>query len=113
MPYLDAQPVPLPFGGKSATSKQASLRGAQQARVRAGSQASRMLKLYDQYILLSDTEMAKLMGLPEARISARRSGLMVRKLVEFADEIDGPHGVKVCCWTLTEHGARVARGLTE
>jgi len=100
MPYLDAVPVPLPFGGKTVSSRQASLRGAQVATVKAGSQASRLLAAYATYGPLTDTEMAARLGLPEARISARRAGLMVKGLVVYADTVQGAH-TKVCRWRKT------------
>ncbi len=106
MSYLDAVPVPLPFTGKSSRSRQASLRGAQVATVKAGSQASRMLLLYAQHGPLSDSRMAELMGLPEARISARRSGLMVRGFVVYADDVQGAH-TTVCRWRATVAGHRL------
>ncbi len=107
MPWVDAVPVPLPFGGKSSMSRQASLRGAHVATVRAGSQASRMLLLYVQHGPLSDSRMAELIGLPEARISARRSGLMVRGFVVYADDVQGAH-TTVCRWRVTVAGQRIA-----
>lgn len=112
MGWVDAHPVPLPFGGKSPRSKQASYRGAQRAQVQAGSQASRMLQNYAAGPV-SDTDMAYWLGLPEARVSARRCGLMVKGLVRYYDEVMGMHGVMVCRWELTEHGARIARGLSD
>ncbi len=113
MPYLDAVPVPLPFTGKSSRSRQASLRGAQVATVKAGSQASRMLAYYAKYGPQTDSSMAPRFGptFPEARVSARRAGLMKRGWVREAGATLGSHGVTVCLWWLTVAGQRVAEKL--
>ncbi len=109
MPYLDAVPLPLPFTGRTPRSRQASLGGARAATVMAGSQASRMLVWYALCDRLSDSEMALRLGLPEARISARRAGLMVKGLVAYEDTVTGRHGAPNSRWRLTLYGQRVAR----
>ncbi len=111
MPYLDAHPVPLPFTGRTSQSRQASLRGARVATVKAGSQASRMLACYAHYGPMSDGDMARLLALPDARISARRAGLMIKGWVRYSGEEMGEHGTKVCQWRITQAGQRVAAGL--
>ncbi len=111
MPHVDAHSLLLPFTGRSPRSRRTSLQGACVAVVRAGSQASRMLSWYLARGPLTDLEMAKLMGLPESRISARRSGLMTRRLVAWVEDVPGPHGAENCVWNLTPEGRAIAEAM--
>ncbi len=108
MPYLDAEPLPLPFNGRRQTTRRTSQAGARAAIVKAGSQASRMLVAYAEHGFLSDTDMALRLGLPEGRISARRAGLMLKGFVVFADVVQGRHGAPTCRWRATVSGHRMA-----
>lgn len=113
MPYLDSATLPLPFGGRSQRSRHTSQQGAIVATVKAGSQASRMLLRYQICGALSDSDLAVMLGLPEARISARRAGLMVRGLVEYVDDVAGRYGALNCRWRLSFRGAAIAQQLQE
>src|SRR5678815_188131 len=111
MPYIDAQPVPLPFTGRSQRTRSNSLKGAQLAVVKAGSQASRMLLEYAQADC-TDLEMAAKLGLPESRISARRSGLVIKGLVRYAGyDVTGPSGALNAKWMLTVYGRNTVEGM--
>lgn len=112
MPHLQtAGQIKIPFGGRSPRARQASLKGAQVAVVRCGSQSAWMLIAYLELGPRSDLQMAETLGLPEARISARRNGLIDRKLVQYADTITGPFGADNCRWALTNYGREVAKEL--
>lgn len=102
----------LPFGGRSARSRNTSLQGARCSVVRAGSQSCRMLVTYLSMGARTDLEMAEQLGLSESRISARRGDLLLRHLVAYHDEVMGPHGALNCRWMLTEYGRETARDLT-
>lgn len=56
----------------------------------------------------TDAQLALALGLPEARISARRSGLITKGLVVYVDDVKGLHGVMNTRWELTVHGQHVA-----
>ncbi len=101
----------LPFTGRSPRSRRASQHGAMVGALRAPSQSARMLSRYLRHGALSDLVMAKLLGghLPESRISARRSRLMINGLVVRVDEVIGPFGATNSRWGLTLEGERVAR----
>ena len=95
MPHLHTAQLAIPFSGRSPQTRHASLSGAQVAAVRAGSQKARMLLAYLEHGPLTDLSMAALLGLPESRISARRSGLQPRDapaLVQYVDLVDGRTG---------------------
>lgn len=112
MPYLQERELMLPFGGRSPRARRTSLQGAQVVVTRAGSQAARILVEYSRTPNLTDLEMAALVGLPEARVSARRNNLIDRKLVEYAGEDrKGPSGADSCCWRLSNFGRMVAADL--
>lgn len=103
MPYVDAQQLPIPWQGRSPRSRRSSHLGAVKAAERAPSQANRMLA---QYALcpLTDLEMRQRIGLPESRISARRSALMSRGWVCWVEDIIGPYSVPNGRYGLTEQG---------
>jgi hypothetical protein len=109
VPQLHTAQLAIPFGGRTPRSRQASLHGARVCR--AGSQAARLLIAYLQLGARTDSQMAETLGLPEARISARRSGLMDRRLVAYSETVQGPYGTDVCRWILTRQGQDVARVL--
>lgn len=62
---------------------------------------------------LTDLEMHALIGIPESRVSARRSGLMQRGWVTWVWDIEGPHGAQNSVWGLTQKGRLVAAALKE
>ena len=105
LPLFDELP---PFQGKTPQTRHASYTGAVVAVRRATSQASRMLVLYLERGSSTDGELASIMGLPEGRISARRSGLMKLDLVQYCDVVQGPHGAKCCRFCLTVRGVHAA-----
>lgn|ERR1051325_3342118 len=112
MPYLQTrEQLKIPFGGRCARSQRTSLQGARAAVVRSGSQKSRMLLEYLRMGPRTDLELAESLGLPESRISARRNGLIDRRLVAYVDEVMGPHEAMNCRWGLTGYGRHVANEL--
>lgn len=112
MPHVDTGTLLLPFAGRSPRSRRTSLQGACVAVVRAGSQCARMLRWYLERGPMSDLQMAALTGLPESRISARRSGLWERGLVRYVDDVMGPHGAENGRYDLTARGRAIAEAMT-
>lgn len=100
--------IEINFAGTIPASRHTSLSGAKVAIHRASSQAARMLVRYLEVGALSDTDMALALGLPEARISARRSMLIKQQYVEHVDIVEGVHGARVCRWQLTVSGTCAA-----
>lgn len=94
---FDALP---PYSGRSQATRHTSRSGALVAQEKAPSQKARMIALYRQHGPLSDGEIAKAMGLPEGRISARRSALLADRVVEYHDIVPGPYGAQVTRWRL-------------
>lgn len=114
MPYLQTpDQFKLPWGGRSPRAQRTSLQGAQRAVCRSGSQKARMLLAYLQCGASTDLQMAARLGLPEGRISARRSGLIERRLVRYVDDVMGPFGAENGRYMLTPHGDTVARELDQ
>ena len=112
MPYLQERELMLPFGGRSPRARRTSLQGAQVAVTRAGSQCARLLIAYLHYGPSTDLEQAVRVGLPEARVSARRNNLINRKLVQYSGaDRRGPSGAESCLWTLSPYGREVATEL--
>ena len=111
--HLASQQPALPFTGRTPRSRTASRSGAITAAPRALSQSSRMLVAYLTLGPRTDLELAEQLGLPESRISARRSLLMTKHLVAYHDTVLGPCGAPNCRWTLTPGGQAVARTLQE
>jgi hypothetical protein len=111
MPHLQVGQWTLPFSGKSPRAKASSLSGARIAVTSVRSQAARLLLLYAGYGPSTDGQQAERMGLPEARISARRNALMQQYCVAYHDDIVGPYKAKNGRYALTEHGWDVARVL--
>lgn len=109
MPHLQDGQLLIPFGGRSPRSRRTSLQGARV--VNAGSQAARMLLAYVGSGPLTDLQMAARLGLPESRISARRSGLIQRGLVTWSRDVRGPHGADNGAYSLTAAGWAVATEL--
>ncbi len=112
MPHLDTQTLRLPFGGRSPRARRTSLQGARVAVTHAGSQKARILLAYFTNGPLTDLQVAERLGLPESRISARRNALMDRALVNYVDDVTGPHGAQNCRWELSGYGREVARELS-
>lgn len=113
MPHLDTGQIAIPFGGRSPRARRTSLQGAQVAVSRAGSQASRMLLRYLEEGPLTDLELHARLGLPEGRVSARRSGLMAKGLVQWCDDVAGPYGAQNGRYQLTVKGRNVAAALAQ
>lgn len=105
---LTPSQLPISFTGSTPVTRNASLSGARAAIRSASSQAARMLVLYLDRGASTDGEIATLMGLPEGRISARRSALIKKDLVHYVDTMDGPYGAKVTRWDLSVRGVHVA-----
>lgn len=112
MPHVEAGQLRIPFRGRSPRARRTSLQGAQVAVTRAGSQCARMLLQYLESPR-TDLEMAARLGLPESRISARRSGLIDRLLVAWLEDVPGPHGAMNGQYGLTARGRAVAASLKE
>jgi hypothetical protein len=110
MPDLISGQLAIPFGGRGA-SRHTSLQGARVAVVRASSQAARLLVRYLDHGPQTDGQQALALGLPEARISARRAGLIAKGLVAHCDVVPGPFGANVCRWELTVRGVHLAGSL--
>ena len=102
---FDALP---PYSGRSQATRHTSRSGAIAAAPRAQSQLARMLVRYLDYGALSDGDQAFALGLPEGRISARRSTAIQHGLVAYVDIVQGVHGAKVTRWGLTVKGLHVA-----
>ncbi len=111
MPYLDTGSLLLPFGGRCSRARRTSLQGAQCAVTRAGSQNARILIAYLTSGPLTDLDLAERLGLPESRISARRNGLIARRLVNYRDDVPGPYGPDNGQYELTAWGRIVASDL--
>lgn len=110
MAYLQTtDQLKIPFGGRCARARRTSLQGASVCR--SGSQAAGMLIEYLHAGPLTDLQMAERRGLPESRISARRNGLIDRRLVEYMDDVPGPFGAENTRWQLTPYGRTVAAEL--
>lgn len=109
MPHLHDGQLPIPWGGRSPRAKAASLSGARVCAAR--SQAARLLIAYLTHGASTDRQQAERLGLPEARISARRSGLVERLLVAYVDDVPGPYGTRNTRWNLTAPGRSVAGDL--
>jgi hypothetical protein len=62
---------------------------------------------------LSDLQMAERLGLPESRISARRSGLMDRRLVVWVEDVEGPYKAPNGKYGLSGYGREVAGELAK
>lgn len=99
------------FQGRTPQTRHTSRDGALVCR--ATSQRARMLVLYLSRGPSSDGELALAMGLPEGRISARRSSLIADGLVQYVDIVQGPHGAKVTRHELTVRGLHLAARLLE
>ena len=108
MPHLAVGQLHIPWGGRSPRARRTSYQGAQVAVTRAGSQAARILIAYLTAGPQTDLQLAERLGLPESRISARRNGLIARRLVSYRDDVAGPHGVDNTRWELTAWGRIVA-----
>lgn len=108
MPYEATGQLAIPWTGKSPRSRRSSHQGAVKAQERSLSQASRMMQQYATRGPHTDSEMARSLGLPEARISARRSALMQKGFVKYVSDTVSVCGVKVCIWGLTAAGQHVA-----
>lgn len=114
MPHLVAVgQLKIHFGGRSPRARRNSFQGARVACVHAGSQKARMLDAYLSNGALTDLQMGERLGLPESRISARRSALLERSLVTYLDDIAGPFGAPNSRWTLTPYGREIARALQQ
>lgn len=111
MPDFVHESLSLPFTGSTPMSRHCSLSGAKAATVRAGSQCSRMLVRYLERGPQSDGDQALALGLPEGRISARRSMLITKGLVVYVDIVQGPYGAKVTRWECSVRGQHVAARL--
>ncbi len=111
MPDLVVGQLSLSWTGRSPRSWRTSLQGARAAVSRAGSQNARILIAYLTAGPLTDLELAERLGLPESRISARRSGLIKRRLVTYFDDVPGPYGPSNGRYTLTPYGWNVASDL--
>lgn len=115
MPHVVSRRHPvalkLPYRGRGVRAQRNSQAGAAVAITRAGSQASRMLLQYMKDGPSSDLQLAKALGLPESRISARRSGLMDRGLVGWFDDVEGPCGAPNGRYRLTPRGVYVVSEL--
>lgn len=111
MPHFQqrAQQLRIPFGGRHPRARRTSLQGARVCR--ASSQAARMLVAYFVAGPLTDVQMAERLGLSDGRISARRNGLIDRKLVRYQDDTMGPFGSEVGRYVLTNYGREVAAEL--
>jgi predicted transcriptional regulator len=94
-------------------AQRASQKGAEVVAAKAGSQCARMLLQYLAQGPLTDLEMHKAIGLPESRISARRSGLMDRGLVRWYEDVRGPFGAPNGKYGLTGLGEAIARKLAQ
>lgn len=102
-----------PNRGTSPATRHTSMSGAVAALPRVQSQANRMLVRYLRFGPQSDGDQALALGLPEGRISARRSMLMEKGLVVFVDIIDGPHRAKVTRYELSVKGQNLAAKIAE
>lgn len=111
MGHVDTGTMLLPFGGTSPRSRSASLSGARVAIRNAESQASRILLRYLAHGPLSDLQLHGYLGLPESRISARRSALMARGLVRWCEDVIGPYGATNGNYELTPAGVAVATSI--
>lgn len=109
---LDADPPLLcwvEYAEKALMNDVASSRlGALAAAERAPSQINRMLAEYSKGPL-TDLEMRGRLGLPESRISARRSALMSRGWVCWVEDTIGPCWITNGRYGLTEQGRAVVR----
>lgn len=103
-------PLP-PSQGRTPQTRHTSLSGAIAALPRAQSQKARMLMLYLDRGPSSDGDIALQMGLPEGRISARRSALLADGIVQACDIVMGPYKAEVTRWCLTVKGVHVAGAL--
>lgn len=114
MPHLQtASQLTIPWGGKCPRSRRASLQGAQCAVTRAGSQNARILIAYLTSGPQTDLQLAERLGLPESRISARRSSLIARRLVNYLDDVPGPYGPENGRYELTSWWRIVASDLAK
>ena len=108
MPHLQTTTqLKIPFGGRCPRARRTSLQGAHV--VQAGSQAARLLVTYLTQGPLTDLQMAERVGLPESRVSARRNGLIDRRLVAYVDDVLGPFGADNGRYGLTNYGRETAR----
>lgn len=60
---------------------------------------------------LTDLQMAAALGLPEARVSARRNGLNDRGLVKWIDDVQGPWKAQNGRYGLSDKGRAIATRL--
>jgi len=111
MPEFISGQERLPFSGTTPRTRHASLSGAKLAVTRAGSQGARILVRYLDQGPQTDGQQALALGLPEGRISARRSALIARGLVAEYDIVKGPYGASCTRFELTVKGLHVAAAL--
>jgi predicted transcriptional regulator len=108
MPTLHDGQIAIDFGGNSPISRSNSLSGAKVAVTRANSQKARILVRLLECGPQTDSQVALALGLPEARISARRSPMVKDGLIAALDSVKAPSGAMATRWDLTVRGVHVA-----
>lgn len=100
--------IAIDFTGITPISRSNSLSGATVAICRASSQKARILVRLLEHGPQTDTEVALALGLPEARISARRAPMVKDGLIAALDSVKGPSGASCTRWELSVRGVFVA-----
>ncbi len=96
MPYTSSS---LPYQGSVPLSRSTSLAGAESAKDRAPSQLIRyIVALIDAADGLTDWEAAKLLGIHNTSVCARRNSLRAAGLVFAEGTRPGPDGVANAIW---------------
>jgi len=100
MPWTDSQP-PLPWSGKTPTSRHCSHQAAVSAASTRVYKSQRYLDWLRLQGRLSDHQAADDLGWPLSSICSIRNGLFDRGLIEVAGTIEGKYGKRVTLWKAT------------
>lgn len=96
MPYTDAQ---LPYSGSDPLTVHTSRQGAEDAKERAIEQTTRYIAaLVDAVDGLTDHEAARLLGIPNTSVCARRAPLRKAGLIYAEGTRKGPTGIANAIW---------------
>jgi predicted transcriptional regulator len=98
----------ISFTGSTPISRSNSLSGAKVAVTRANSQKARILVRLLEFGPQTDSQVALALGLPEARISARRSPMVKDGLIAALDSVKAPSGAMATRWELSVKGTFLA-----
>ena len=99
MPYVEAEPLRLPFSGTTPISRHCSYEGAQTAAEHAGRLALKLFALYASHGPQTDAEAAMRLGVGRSSINSTRANLVRLGLVQAVGTKKNPEtGVNNTTW---------------